>query len=142
MTALIVLRLGLRQTLERGVARIGGTMAGALLATLLVLLMQQSQWSLAGGAILCTWAAFSLLQVNYVFFTIALTSYVVFLLSLAGLAKEPLVIHRIVFTALGGGIALTVRWLSSRIPSSLFRSLTEEEIRCSRREDAARDSTT
>jgi hypothetical protein len=114
MTAVIILRTGLRQTMERGVARTVGTMLGAGLATMIVTVASPCPWALAAGIVAFAWAAYTFFYVNYAYYALSLTSYVVFLLSLVGLEEHSVVIHRVVFTAIGGGLALTMRWLSAR----------------------------
>lgn len=111
MTALIVLRPAFQQTAQRGVARIIGTMAGASLATIIVEGADPGQWALALGIVLSVWASYTLLNVNYAYFAVFLTAYVVFLLSLAGLSPRPLIEHRIAFTAIGGTLAFLTHLL-------------------------------
>jgi len=114
MTALIVLRSQLGQTVQRGMARTLGTMIGASLATVIVSAASPGPWVLATGVILFAWASYTLLNVNYTYFAVFLTGYVVFLLSLAGVSEHPLVIQRVLFTALGGALALGMHALSDR----------------------------
>lgn len=111
MTTLIVLRPAFQQTIERGVARVVGTMLGATLATILVRAADPGKWTLAAGVILFAWASFTFLNVNYAYFTMFLTAYVVCLLSLAGLSPNPLVEHRVAFTAIGGGLAFITHFI-------------------------------
>jgi uncharacterized membrane protein YccC len=129
VTALIVLRPDLHQTLTRGVARLAGTVTGAAVGTALVLLLPSlpslpplhglrselellasSQWILAGGIVLFAGASYALFQVNYAYYAFFLTGYVVFLLSLAGVGAESLIVHRAVFTAVGGALPLATYW--------------------------------
>lgn len=119
MTALIVLRSRLGQTVQRGVARTVGTMIGASLATVIVSAVSPGPWVLATGVALFAWASYTLLNVNYTYFAVFLTGYVVFLLSLARVSEHPLVIHRVLFTALGGALALGMHALSDRKTSRI-----------------------
>jgi uncharacterized membrane protein YgaE (UPF0421/DUF939 family) len=57
MTAAIVIRRGLPQEFQRGLARFAGTMAGALIASLLLLALPENQWFRAAGVALFAWAA-------------------------------------------------------------------------------------
>jgi len=52
-----------------------------------------------------------LIYVNYAVFAVCLTSYVVFLLALAGLRENALIAHRSLNTMVGGTIALTIHAL-------------------------------
>ena len=125
MTTLIVLRPAFEQTMERGVARVVGTLMGATIATIIVRLAHPGGWALAGGVVLFVWASYTLLNVNYAYFTVFLTAYVVFLLSLAGLSPRPLVEHRVAFTAIGGGLAFITHliWANKiRMVGALSRS--------------------
>ncbi len=112
MTAAIILRPQLRDTLHRGMMRLIGTMAGALIATLIVLIAPQSPWMLTAGVILFAWASYVLFHVNYMYFAVCLTAYVVFLLTLAGYMEEPLVERRILFTAMGGALSLIMHYVA------------------------------
>jgi uncharacterized membrane protein YccC len=113
MTAAIVLRRDLPQAIQRGLARIAGTMAGALIASLLLLVLPENQWFRALGVALFAWAAYTLFWANYAYYAVCLTAYVVFLLSVAGLNERELIEHRAAFTALGGGLSVAVHWLAS-----------------------------
>jgi Fusaric acid resistance protein-like len=116
MTAVIVLRRDLAQAYQRGLARIAGTMAGALIASLLLMALPENQWLRAAGVALFAWGAYTLFWANYGYYAICLTAYIVFLLSVAGLNERELIEHRAAFTALGGGLSIAVHWLAVRIP--------------------------
>jgi hypothetical protein len=105
MTAAIVTRPELHQTFQRGMARIVGTLAGAALATLIALALRPLPSVLAGLALLFAAACYLLVYVNYATFAACLTSYVVFLLALAGAPEAATIPHRVVNTLLGGTIA-------------------------------------
>ncbi len=111
MTAAIVLRPDLHQTLARGLARILGTLVGAALATLVVALSRPGPVALALLIITSAWLCYTLLWANYAAFAICLTAYVVFLLSLAGLPEMFVVAHRSLNTVLGGALAVITHWL-------------------------------
>jgi hypothetical protein len=105
MTVAIVTRPELHQTFQRGMARVVGTLAGAALATLIALLLRPLPAVLAGLTLLFAAACYLLVYVNYATFAACLTSYVVFLLALAGAPEAATIVHRIVNTLLGGTIA-------------------------------------
>jgi uncharacterized membrane protein YccC len=122
MTAVIVLRPDRYQTVNRGVARVAGTVAGAALGTVIVRLLPSgfsqiisSQGILAACLVLSAGASYALFQVNYAYYALFLTGYVVFLLSLAGLGTEALIFHRALFTVMGGALPLATHWAAERL---------------------------
>lgn len=115
MTAAIVMKADLQQTFQRGVARILGTLAGAALATLIAASLRPGPWALAALIVLFAGSCYLLIYVNYAAFALCLTSYVVFLLSLAGLPENVVIAHRSVSTILGGTIALAIHAAFSRL---------------------------
>lgn len=106
MTTLLVLRADFFQTLSRGAMRVGGTVLGAWLAGMIAAYLHPSPTVLAFLILFFAWWAFSLVDVNYAVFTLSLTAYIVFLLSLAGLPPATVVHRRAAYTLLGGAIAL------------------------------------
>ena len=117
MTAVIVMKPALLQTFQRGLARVLGTLAGAAVATLIASLLRPQPWILVALVVIFVWACYLLIYVNYAAFAVAVTSYVVFILALAGLPETGLIAHRMVNTLLGGGIA----WIVHAIFSPLER---------------------
>jgi uncharacterized membrane protein YccC len=65
---------------------------------------------LAAFTVLFAWLAFGLVNVNYALFSMAITGYIVFLLSLNQIPGPLLAQRRTFCTALGGAIALCVRF--------------------------------
>jgi len=111
MTALIVLKPELKQTLTRGFARLGGTLVGAALATGLAALLRPSPLILIALVIVFAALCYSLLNVNYVLYALCITAYVAFLLAFAGLPESVVLTARVLNTALGGVAALVSHWL-------------------------------
>jgi len=108
MTALLVQKPALFETFNRAAARILGTLAGAWLCTLLLAHVTFTLPVLAAAATLSAFLAFATNAVNYALFTVFLTSYIVFLLSLNQI-PGPVIAHRRAWcTILGGLIALTI----------------------------------
>jgi hypothetical protein len=107
MTAAIVMKGTLRQTFQRGLARIVG-FAGAALATLIAAGLRPDPWILAALVVIFAGSCYLLIYVNYATFAVCLTSYVVFLLALTGLPESGLIAHRSLSTVLGGAVALAV----------------------------------
>ena len=106
MTSLIVIRPALRDSLQRGFERGLGTLAGIVAAALIIAATSHSPWVLAAGVTVFAWGSYALFQVDYAWFAVTLTAYVVFLLSLAGIHEKPLIMHRVLFTLCGIGVAL------------------------------------
>jgi hypothetical protein len=108
ITAAIVMKPELGQTLQRGVARIAGTLVGAALATLIAATLRPAPWILAALVVTFAWASYLFIDVSYTAFVGCLTAYVVFLLAMVGLPENALIAHRALDTLVGGAIALLV----------------------------------
>jgi uncharacterized membrane protein YccC len=108
MTAGIVIRPAFVETAQRGLARMLGTVAGAALATVVAAHLRPSPPILAALEVIFASSSHLFVYVNYVAFSVCVTSYVVFLLSLAGLPENAVMAHRVVNTLLGGTVALAV----------------------------------
>ena len=111
MTALLVLKPGLADTMSRAIARTLGTVAGAWAWSSLVAHLAPSPVTLAVLTVLFAWLSYATLNVNYALYTVFITGYIVFLLSLAQIPGPEIAYRRAVCTALGGAIALCVRLL-------------------------------
>ncbi len=108
MTALLVQKPAFFETLNRGLARVAGTLAGATLATLLAAHLHLNPWTLAALTAFFAFLGFATNAVNYGLFSVCMTSYIVFLLSLNAL-PGPEIAHRRAFcTAAGAAIALLI----------------------------------
>ena len=108
MTALLVQKPAFFETLTRGVARALGTLAGATLTTVLVAHVHFGNWWLACLATFFAYWSFATLQVNYALYSLFLTSYIVFLLSLNQLPGPEIAHRRALCTAAGAAIALLI----------------------------------
>jgi uncharacterized membrane protein YccC len=109
MTALLVLKPDLTDTVSRVIARMVGTMCGAIAVSFLLAHIHTTPAILAAGTVAFAWLAYGLLNVNYALFTMAITSYIVFLLALNEMPGPLLAERRTICTAIGGTIALCVR---------------------------------
>jgi hypothetical protein len=114
MTASVVMRPDFAQTVQRGLARMLGTVAGAALATVVAAYLRPSPPMLAALVVIFAASSHLLVYVNYVAFSVCVTAYVVFLLSLAGLPENAVITHRVVNTLLGGNVALAVHAVFAR----------------------------
>lgn len=109
MTAMLVLKPGLSETNTRGVARVTGTVAGCVAASLFGGLAGDSWPLLTAGVGIAATAAFALQKAHYAILTSAITATVVLLLVMAQgghvLANAE---HRLIATVLGGAMALVL----------------------------------
>jgi len=123
MTALIVLKPKLRETRVRGLARVGGTLGGCLLATLFAIGCRDQPWLLLAGMTLSAGAAFALQKAHYAGLTASITATIVLLVSLGHTSAIGNAEHRIVATLVGGGLAMLVPLLvPHKIPRRRVRA--------------------
>lgn len=109
MTALLVLKPGLTDTISRAIARVVGTMGGAITISFILAHVHLHAIGLAAFTVLFAWLAYGVLNVNYALFSMTITGYIVFLLSLNEIPGPTIASRRLFCTALGGAIALCVR---------------------------------
>ncbi|WP_263384022.1 FUSC family protein [Granulicella arctica] len=108
MTALLVQKPAFFETLTRALLRIGGTLVGAVLSTFFLVHIHPDPIYLAILAAAFAFCAYATNTVNYGLFTLCLTSYIVFLLSLNQLPGALIAHRRAVCTITGGLIALAI----------------------------------
>lgn len=108
MTALLVQKPAFFETLNRALMRVGGTLIGAVVSTFFLVHIHPEPVYLAMLATFFAFCAFATNTVNYGFFSICLTSYIVFLLSLNTLPGATIAHRRAVCTITGGMIALVI----------------------------------
>ena len=106
LTVLIVLRPDYGSTLYRGLQRAAGTVVGAGLGVATVLLGHFGTWALLTALGVSLLGAYAVLTVNYLFFAIFLTDYVVVLLALLGLPADQTAVDRLIGTGVGAALAL------------------------------------
>ncbi len=109
MTALLVLKPGVTDTVSRAIARAAGTICGAILISLLLAHLKTTPVALAVFTALFAWLAYAIVNVNYALFSAAITGYIVFLLSLNEIPGPEIAKRRAFCTVLGAAIALCVR---------------------------------
>ncbi|GGH14443.1 FUSC family protein [Silvibacterium dinghuense] len=109
MTAMLVLKPGLADTASRAIARTVGTIAGAYLLSVAIGWWQPSLTWIVVCCILFAWLAYATMNINYALFTVCITGYIVFLLSLASTPSDVIAHRRALCTAIGGALALSVR---------------------------------
>ncbi|GCE16097.1 FUSC family protein [Tengunoibacter tsumagoiensis] len=120
LTALFILKPDFNATLSSSIARMIGTILGAVLTTVIITLLAPSVPQLVLLNILMLYLAFSLFYVNYVVFSVFLTVETVLLLDLV--TRQPLftAVIRTATTTIGGLLALAIytiwpTWERSRV---------------------------
>ena len=106
LTAALVLRPDFTTTLTRGVARIAGTILGAVAATWLVLSVPDTPHVYLALAAFFAATCYAAFQLNYGLFSLSVTAYVVFLLALLGTPESAAVQNRLIATTAGGVLAM------------------------------------
>ena len=108
MTALLVQKPAFFETLTRATLRTGGTLVGAGVATLAAAHLHPTVWWLAALTTFCAFWAFATNGVNYGLFSLFLTAYIVFLLSLNAIPSPEIAHRRALCTVAGALIALVI----------------------------------
>src|SRR5258708_34985927 len=108
MTALLVLKPGVTDTVNRAVARVSGTLTGAILVSFCIAHLNPSPLVLAAFTLPFAWLSYGTLNVNYALFSVFITGYIVFLLSLA------VAVEYIVFLL---SLAVAVEYLNTVVES-------------------------
>jgi uncharacterized membrane protein YccC len=106
LTVFIVLRPDYSSTVYRGLQRAAGTVAGAGLGILTVMLIHVGTTALLCGIAVSLLAAYAVFTVNYLIYAVFLTDFVVVLLALLGLPAVPTAVDRLIGTGIGTGLAL------------------------------------
>jgi uncharacterized membrane protein YccC len=122
MTALLVIKPDLRQTLSRGLERALGTLAGAGVATLAAATLRPGVWLSVLLSLLFAAAAYTVQRASYATFTASLTAYIVFVLALNGLPERANAVHRIIATFVGAAVALAIGVIASMISAKINNS--------------------
>jgi uncharacterized membrane protein YccC len=128
LTALLVLRPDFSTTLTRGIARMLGTMIGAVLTTLLLSQLAPSYLALVIIDAIFGFLAFSFLLVNYALYSVFVTIEVVILLAFVSAPLPETAAYRAVNTIIGGILALLIfflwpTWERSQVPTYIANRL-------------------
>jgi uncharacterized membrane protein YccC len=108
LTAAIVLRPNYSATFIVGIAQLAGTIVGGALAWIIAMLIPASPASHAVAAIAFAALGFVVFPVGRAYYAIAVTGFVVFLLSMVGFFEATAVVARIEATLIGAALALIV----------------------------------
>ena len=111
MTLLILLKPAFRDTFTRGVQRILGTLGGAGAATLIAALLRPSEAFTAALCVGLAFGCFTLLRLNYLAYSLCITAYIAFMLTLAGTPEPVVAADRVIGTVAGGVVAVIVHSL-------------------------------
>jgi uncharacterized membrane protein YccC len=108
LTVAIILRPDFASTVTRGVARLLGTLAGVVIAGVIMAAFHPSREVLSVFSFASTWFCFALFQPNYALYSAAITLYVVFSVGSAGLSIHHATtgVIRFAATLLGSGICV------------------------------------
>ena len=106
LTAALVLRNDFQTTFTRGIARILGTLGGAVVASLVAHVVRPYPDTLLVLAVAFAFAGYVVFNVNYAAYTVTITGYVVFLLAFGGLSEHVALVDRVEETLIGGALAL------------------------------------
>ncbi|MBC7374830.1 MAG: FUSC family protein [Frankiales bacterium] len=128
LTAMVVLRPDFSSTFTRGLSRILGTAAGAVLASALVVALEPGPVLLAMLIVTTAFLGYTVIFANYALYGLAVTGFVVFLIGLTGLPGSTAVVDRVEATVLGGALALLAyavwpTWERVRVNEQLARLL-------------------
>ncbi len=115
MTALIIMKPDLLLTNARAIARLGGTLVGAALATLLAVVLQPTGIWLSLLVIVSVYFSYALLNVNYALYSIPLTSYIAFIVAVGRTPEARTAENRVIATAIAGAIAMLIHTLYVRL---------------------------
>lgn len=129
LTILFVLQPDFRTTFVRGVARIAGTVAGVILATVLAGALPPQPVVTVLLVAVCAWGMYAFFLANYALFSVFVTALAVLLVDvLEPDALSDTLLARTLHTAVGGAIALLAyvlwpTWERQRLPEGLAASI-------------------
>ena len=106
LTAALVLRPDLQGTLVRGVARIAGTLVGAVVAMLAVTASHGNPIAQSAAIVAAAAVCYLTLIPNYALFSTAMTIFVIVSLDLLGAGGHTTVANRVIDTLIGGALAI------------------------------------
>jgi uncharacterized membrane protein YccC len=133
MTVVIVLKPNFGGTLQRAVQRITGTVLGALVAAVLLLVLT-NPWLLVAALAVLAFATFALRNRNYTLFSLALTAMIMLMLDIAHPISVTDSFLRILYTIIGSFLALLSgyllfpMWESRRLPLHIAEALRAEAV--------------
>ena len=123
LTVLMVLKPDYGTTVTRGIARAAGTMAGVIVAWLVVTLFSPPADAIVVLLVLLAGAAYAVFPANYALFSLLLTVLIALLAEFSGGSPVGVLLDRIIDTAIGTAIALgaIMLWPTREAPRTLDR---------------------
>lgn len=133
MTIALVLKPDFHDTLMFGIARTAGTVLGAAGATAIALAFAPGPVALIVLVLAFVWGGYGLRVANYGAFAVCFAGYVVFLMSLAGIPEITAAADRIIYTAIGGALALSAymawpTWTATRARPAIAEMLEAQGV--------------
>jgi len=131
LTIAVMLRPDFHDTFASSIARVGGTVLGAVGAMAIA-------HAVGGGPIASmvlvlgfVWSAYALAATNTVVFTVCITGYVVFVMTFAGVPENTAATARIINTVIAGGVALCAyaawpTWTANEVRPAMAAMLVEQ----------------
>jgi hypothetical protein len=124
VAAATVLRPNYGQTFTRGVERVVGTVAGAVLATLIVVAIDPSGWGIVATVGIVAAITYTVFSASFFLGVAGLTALIVFLLHGQAPDSTTIALDRGLDTIIGGAIALAVyvvwpTWSTDALPRGL-----------------------
>jgi uncharacterized membrane protein YccC len=128
MTVVLVLRSDFITTFTRGIARMLGTMLGAVLTTLLIVFLMPSHPVLVVIITIAAYLMYSTLFANYTIFSVAVTMAAVLLISFSTPQTVTTALYRAIDTFIGGVLALLMyslwpTWEQYQVPANIAQRL-------------------
>jgi hypothetical protein len=123
LTVLMVLKPDYGTTVTRGIARAAGTMAGVIVAWLVVTLFSPPADAIVVLLVLLAGAAYAVFPANYALFSLLLAVLIALLAEFSGGSPVGVLLDRIIDTAIGTAIALgaIMLWPTREAPRTLDR---------------------
>jgi len=124
MTAVILLRPDFAQTFLRSIGRIGGTLVGAVFATVIAAHVRPGVETYVALCIIFASLGYYVFKANYALFTVAITAYVAFALALLGQPEAMALRDRVLGTVVAGILTLIAifvwpTWEATRVRTAL-----------------------
>jgi uncharacterized membrane protein YccC len=132
VAVLFIMKPDYASTINRGVLRILGTLAGASLTTLLLVTTRPGPAALSVLIVIMSVFAYALFTANYGAFTVFLTCLTVCLAASLGLPPVTAVLNRTVDNMIGAGLTILAMttwpsWAATEVPALIATCLRAEE---------------
>jgi uncharacterized membrane protein YccC len=135
LTVIFVMRPDYGSTFSRGLQRYAGTVIGAVAATVLTVLLDPGDWTLAVLVGIFAAVVYATLFAQYAIFTAAMTAMIVFFVAFDGVREWAAVTDRLLDTAIGGALALIAyvvfpTWEGDRVPRRIADLIDADRRYC------------